>query len=297
MAIILRHLLFTRALRHVKPRQHMTKLQAALSTNTDYPNPHQRGPLARIDDTLCEEEWGPAKVKKGASRWGFALYRCAYDAKYDNNWKRMLDLINSEVVDSLELEERMDLLSTHQLSIIEDPARFEGATSHQLREHFSKIWVPNEVTRILRDPSHRTCRVYGPDGVNDKPVDSYMGPRYTHCLFADEICLESLDETSTRPVIKALIVDWEQTAPEWYQRNSYKVCDDHGYEDGLTDYWAEDVGWMYIEVYRYVEWFDKFTEPWDWDLWYRRPPDLGFSSLPGMVPGEWRKKGRSAASG
>ncbi|KAL4941390.1 hypothetical protein BDV06DRAFT_223146 [Aspergillus oleicola] len=144
-------------------------------------------------------------------------------------------------------EERMDLLPSHQLCIIEDPINFDGATPHQVQEHFATIWVQNELTRVLEDPGKRTCRVHGPGGIEHDPAECLMGTRYNFCLFVDQICLESLDETPSRPVVKFFAKDWEKIAPEDYHSHVYNLRADHGYEDGMTNDPGEDVGWMYIE--------------------------------------------------
>ncbi|KAL4968477.1 uncharacterized protein BDV14DRAFT_196782 [Aspergillus stella-maris] len=75
-----------------------------------------------------------------------------------------------------------------------------------------------------------------------------MGPRYSFCLFVHEICLASLDETPGRLVVKFLARDYAKVDPEAYRSYDYKVCDDHGFEDGITDDPNEAVGWMYIET-------------------------------------------------
>ncbi|KAL4976407.1 hypothetical protein BDW66DRAFT_134907 [Aspergillus desertorum] len=142
--------------------------------------------------------------------------------------------------------------------------------------------------------------MHGPNGIEHYPLEGFMGTRYNFCLFVDEICLESLDETPRRPVVKILLKDSEKPTPEDYHSNVYSLCAKHGYEDGITNDPEEDVGWMYMEVYNYVEWFNRFVEPWNWVDWYRRPPHLAdYASLPGlnsMLPGGWRKKENPTSS-
>ncbi|RDW83599.1 uncharacterized protein DSM5745_03925 [Aspergillus mulundensis] len=290
MTTVLKSCFWPHALSHAHSHRYLItytlkrRAAATFSTNAD-PNiiPPWMRPLRDIDETLLE----PVALKKGAARWGFALFRCNYDDKYTSNWKRMVGLLDETVRRSLELEEpdRLDLLPTHQLSIIEDPVRLDGASSHVVRDAFTQ-WTEKELARILEHPmpTKRT------DGMQD-----IMGPRFNFCIFVDDICLESLDETPGRPVVKMLIRDWEKPADPMdvlgpYKDPIYRLCDDHGYEDGVSDDPGEDVGWMYIQVCNYVEYFNRFVLTPNWDVWYRRPPGLENWGSRVMLPGGWRKK-------
>ncbi|KAL4818360.1 hypothetical protein BDW67DRAFT_183083 [Aspergillus spinulosporus] len=148
---------------------------------------------------------------------------------------------NAKVLQGLEAEEQMDLLASHQLSVIEDPTKLDGATSHQVREHFI-LWAQTELTRVLKDPSRRTYRMHGPNCIEYYPLEGSIGTGYNFCLFVNETCLESLDETPRRPVVKILLRDWGNPAPEDYHSNVYSLNSDHGYEDGMTNDPEEDVG-------------------------------------------------------
>lgn len=45
----------------------------------------------------------------------------------------------------------MHLLPRHQLVIMDDQNKFDGATSHEIRNHFNS-WVADEFTRVLVKP-------------------------------------------------------------------------------------------------------------------------------------------------
>ncbi|KAL4905038.1 hypothetical protein BDW74DRAFT_18503 [Aspergillus multicolor] len=303
-----------------------TKLRVPFSSSTNVhvnPNLDQNPekvppwdrPLRHIDKTLFKDGYAPFALKKGAARWGFALFRTNYDKRYNTHWTRMIELLDETVQDSLEFEEpydRLDLLPLHDLSVTQDRGKLHGASSHLVREHFTR-WTEGELARILEDttqPRRNGCiptvdgNSNGADTVTKSdPLEhiDLLGPRFNFCLFIDEICLESLDEMPSRPVVKLLMRNWNKPADPTEIHGPYKdpidkICDNHEYEDGLSNDPAEDVGWMYIQVWNYVEYFNRLVHeyPYSWDVWYRRPPRLedygGLDTTRVVFPGAWRKK-------
>ncbi|EQL34429.1 hypothetical protein BDFG_03776 [Blastomyces dermatitidis ATCC 26199] len=108
-----------------------------------------------------------------------------------------------------------------------------------------------------------------------------FGARYNFCLFVDDICLESLNHMGL-PVVKILRRDFGHLEPEkrWY--TIYP-----GFEDGRTAEHYQDVGWMYMDVLSYPEFYAYFSkEHTYWYDQYSRPPDMVFGF---ETPGFWRK--------
>ncbi|KAL2819615.1 hypothetical protein BDW59DRAFT_164942 [Aspergillus cavernicola] len=161
---------------------------------------------------------------------GFAVYRCSY--KDDSQWQRMLSLIETQVRESLRCEQWLDLLPCHRLTILDD-VKFNGATSHEIRDHF-QAWVDGELATALKNP------VKNPSQQSDKSLFTpSLASRYNFRLFVDDIRLESMDKM-TFPVVKNLSRLYGSR--EAGDRN-YKVQPE--YEDGETDEGDEQVGWMY----------------------------------------------------
>ncbi|KAL4880688.1 hypothetical protein BJY04DRAFT_190645 [Aspergillus karnatakaensis] len=193
-------------------------------------------------------------------------------------------------------EDRLDLLPFHEITIIEDPAKYNGATPHDIRDHF-KLWSQDELTRILIDPTKRTGFCYGPGGAKPYPIEQVLGPRFNHCLFVDEICLEFLDHEPDNPVVKIVARSWEQPEPETDPNPEptpdWDIYPGVEWEDGQTDSVDEDVGWMYVEVMNYCDWYRQFVDFHSWQDWYKRPPVvpdfLTFWKEPDRLPGYWRK--------
>ena len=123
-------------------------------------------------------------------------------------------------------------------------------------------------------------------------VDSSAGTRYNFCLLVDDICLESL-EKMCNPVVKLVTKYW--TAGEQdLECEEEDEGENPGYEGGVSNREFEDVGWMYKNVYEYVDIQNDFHDPWNWADDYIRPPLMGWESEFQSAPGFWRRKGKSS---
>lgn len=232
--------------------------------------------LSRIDDSLADHPW---TALKGGTPWGFVVYRCTYK---DNNpqWQRMLDVLNTEVTEGLETYGRLDLLPHHRLTVMDDAAKYEGATSHDIRDHFHS-WVTGELPTVLKDPSACDDATLGTD--EGSAVELQLGSRYNFCLFIDDICLESLDNMDI-PVIKLLCRFRGYREPG---HRKYRVHPE--FEDGETDIDEEDVGWMYMNVAEYCSHYSDLVDREGWYGMYLRPPCMMLMD-DSQIPGHWRTK-------
>lgn len=234
-------------------------------------------PLDFIDNGLN------CPVLKSKSPWGLVVYRVSYSD--DAAWERILAQINEGLRDSLEMADRQDLLSRHHLVLMNDRSQFDGATVEQVREHF-KRWTVDELRRNWRDQPI-------PEGdiakfeAGDYPS---AGTRYSSCLVVDDICLESLTHMPN-PVAKLVNKFW---MPDGVDGAISGVRDDNpGWEGGLTNDEFEDVGWMYVHIYSYVDMQNKDSE----DIWtddYVRPPFMDFEDDFETAPGFWRRDKNSS---
>ncbi|RMJ20770.1 hypothetical protein PHISP_08360 [Aspergillus sp. HF37] len=211
--------------------------------------------------------------------WGFAIYRCSY--RDNKSWERMLREIEESVKEALEVKDhgRPDLLPSYQPVIFDDKEKFDGSTSHEIRDHFN-VWVADQLPQVVAGPNilqrlhENSSDTLGPEAV--------LGQRWNFCVFVDDICLESLDHM-TLPVVKLLYKQWGPLEP--HERN-YKVHP--WWEDGTTEIDEEDVGWMYIDICSYVDSYNRLDESWKWHDEYLRPPSMvGLEDS--ESPGFWRK--------
>ncbi|EFR02318.1 hypothetical protein MGYG_05315 [Nannizzia gypsea CBS 118893] len=211
--------------------------------------------------------------------WGWVIYRTSYSD--EKAWQRMKSLIHNELMDSLKISKRMDLLLFNETIYMDDKAKFEGATSHDIRDHFNN-WVADTLTeqmdttpseqQELRDP----CK-------NESFITWSLGTRYNFCLFVDDICLESLDHMRW-PVIKVLAKNFGMRGPG---DRDYIVHP--GWEDGETEEGEEEVGWMYTEVLELVSFYNTLMRIEPWYYRYCRPPSMFPPFDKSKFPGHWRK--------
>ncbi|KAG5939349.1 hypothetical protein E4U59_003151 [Claviceps monticola] len=222
------------------------------------------------------------------SVWGFVIYRCCNAS--DEDWERMLQKIRSELdYDNSDGHLSRDLVPFHNLHAIDDPSLY-GATIDQVRAHF-RSWIPENIRSRLR-----------PEATDlDDITYNYLvhiTPRYKHCLYVDDLCIESLDQDHADcPVVKILDKDWEPYSPEKLKElegtEGLGIIGDgttpDPFHDGLTNDWEENVGWMYMPVISYLEMYFTLVK-WDWLDVYVRPPYIDWTEDESTFIGHWRNK-------
>ncbi|KAF3898090.1 hypothetical protein GTR04_0210 [Trichophyton interdigitale] len=212
--------------------------------------------------------------------WGWVVYRTSYSD--EEAWQKMLNILREKVEKSLQVYERMDLLPFHEMIIMDDKAKFEGATSHDIRDHFTG-WVADTVApKMITALSESAMKQLRDPYKEDHSLEWFLGARYNFCLFIDDICLESM-EHMRRPVVKMLAKNFGARKPE--DRN-YAVYP--GWEDGETEEGDEEVGWMYIWALEIVSQYDEMMETDFWYTIYNRPPRM-WNNITDITPGSWRK--------
>ncbi|KAI3333524.1 hypothetical protein F4824DRAFT_490890 [Ustulina deusta] len=214
--------------------------------------------------------------------WGFVVYRCA--ESNEETWNRMLQHIRDAIERELKENGQEGLIAHHDLHVIDD----NGVTSHQVREHF-RAWASKNLAARLKADAGTTI-----EDISWKPAT--FTARYQFCLFIDSVCLESLDHTESVnglnfPVVKLLDKEWPRPdlSPEERQKlveqpdiNDFEIPEDYADE--------ADVGWMYVPLYQYVEWYDSICRPSSWHDIYVRPPYVSSGDNDECsLPGHWRR--------
>ncbi|KAK5636389.1 hypothetical protein RRF57_012101 [Xylaria bambusicola] len=157
-----------------------------------------------------------------------------------------------------------------------------------VREHF-RAWASKNLAARLKADASITI-----ENISWKPAT--FTARYQFCLFIDSVCLESLDHTGSVnglnfPVVKLLDKEWPgpDVSPEERRKlveqsdiNDFEIPEDYADE--------ADVGWMYMPLYQYVEWYDLICHPSSWHEIYVRPPYVsGGDNDEASLPGHWRR--------
>jgi hypothetical protein len=215
-----------------------------------------------IEDSLDNDG-----IEPGAP-WGFVLFRTVYGPDTDEPFAHVVGEL-CDIKESLEDHEQGHLFPRHELTIIEDETSFAGADSHTVRDAF-RTWVAEDLTPRLKNKE----RWGGEKQVRTKPCsdDDHSGgehpiatlpTRWIYCLFVDEACIRSLKDPadSRGPRVKILTTDWRG------ERTSTVA---EGWEDGETDDECEEVGWMYMSVYDYMELYNCLMYGYWWEEIYQR---------------------------
>ena len=79
---------------------------------------------------------------------GFSIYRCTY--KDNKAWERVLQQLQGAVQKSLE-KDAPELIPHHQLVINDNSAKFNGATSHEIRDPLN-VWVEEQLPLVVSSP-------------------------------------------------------------------------------------------------------------------------------------------------
>jgi hypothetical protein len=215
------------------------------------------------------------------TKWGFVIVRAVYGPSSDAPWAQLLELFRASVSETLRLEDQLELLPRHEITIIEDEATLAGTDSYAARRAF-RAWVAADLPQRLRDDCLE--ELGGLSQVRDKLLSndahnapntthpaSIVPPRWQYCIFVDQDCLRSVekgpeDPKLKDPALKILTTDWElqevEVPTEEFTRD---------WDGGETDDGAEEVGWMYMDMTDYVAVYDRLTRAYAWQEYYERP--------------------------
>jgi hypothetical protein len=215
------------------------------------------------------------------SKWGFIIVRTVYCPSSDAPWALFLELFRANVSETLRLEDHLELLPCHEITIIEDEATLAGADSYAARHAF-RSWVAADLPQQLRDDCLEEFgglkqiieKLLSNDAYiapNTSHPASIMPPLWKYCIFVDQDCLRSVEKGPENPelkdpALKILTTDWSLEEGEMPTEEFTRDWD-----GGETDDGAEDVGWMYIDMTDYVAVYDRLIDVFAWEEYYERP--------------------------
>lgn len=158
----------------------------------------------------------------------------------------------------------LDLLDSFAPTVLEDP-RFEGASSFVIRGYF-KQWV--------------STAAFEEQGISAEDAKLGECGRYKFCLMVDEEALQSvlnyqLDAYEDMGYVILVNGEWKpEGEPE--DKDQYEHWEPEVFDpvDGCTE---KDVGCMRVWYdMAQVSGYAKMCNFFDWELEYRRPPEIGF---------------------
>lgn len=215
------------------------------------------------------------------TKWGFVIVRAIYGPSSDALWAQWLELFRTNVSETLRLEDQLELLPRHEITIIEDEATLAGADSYTARRAF-RAWVAADLPQRLRDEcleefgglTQVRAKLLSNDEYNAPNKihpTSTVPPRWQYCIFVDQDCLRSVekgpeDPDMQDPALKILTTYWE---PEEEGEPTEEFTRD--WDGGETDDGGEEVGWMYMDMTDYVAVYDRLNDTFAWHEYYERP--------------------------
>lgn len=204
----------------------------------------------------------------GFRTWGLAIYRCTY--KSDSDWEEFMRRFLYHVRDTLEYYDGLDMLDSFVPTVMDDKARFDGVTPAIVRDYFNQ-WA-------------RTACETEQNVLFDRAQWVPM-PRYKLCFMVDEEALRSVLDIPPEDVDGyndtgfVILVNgrWET---EFLSEEDLECFtspppeNDFEPVEGCT---LEDVGWMKVRYDRaQIVASALLRDGGDWEVEYRRPPEITF---------------------
>jgi hypothetical protein len=196
----------------------------------------------------------------GFRTWGIVTYRCTY--KSDSDWEEFMRRFPHHVRVTLETYDGLDMLDSFVPTVMDDKARFDGATPSMVRDYFNE-WartaceaeqgVPFDWAQWCHTARYRVCFM-----VDEEALQSVL-----------DIPLEDLDAYNGTGYVILVNCNWE---PGFMSEEEFPP--DDGYEPvyGCT-LW--DVGWMKACYDRaQILASGYMCDAPDWWVGYRRPPEI-----------------------
>ncbi|KAI6083370.1 hypothetical protein F4821DRAFT_280942 [Hypoxylon rubiginosum] len=187
-----------------------------------------------------------ALLEDGHCLWGFVIYRCAYDNN-DVAWSRLLQALRRYAHETLAYYRRLDMLDRFQLTVVEDEAKLNSASTSVVRDHFRE-WAAAPDT-VARDQG----------AVEASPG---LSQRYNE---GGEEGGGDPGEEGDECFVDLIWKDWEPSVPHPRERPMEAI-------EGCT---RPDVGWMrtgirgvIVEMYEALRdqnaWYGEYRRPMSW---------------------------------
>ena len=226
------------------------------------PNPSQRNPDMSWENNVADLIERQLQDDRHRT-WGFVIYRTTYAS--DADWAEFLRRLRFQLEDEFDYYGGRDVLEHFALTVLEDRARFDGATADTVRRHFQEWSLVEYPTEQQRPEGN---------GGGVERVRVGRSPRYRFAVQVDAEALHAVVHDAPSPEeLDVTKKGWVRLIDKsWYLGRGVGRYDALEPIEGLTQH---DVGWMKVP-YKYVmtEWYTKCRSPNNWTVSYRRPPEV-----------------------
>ncbi|KFZ18150.1 hypothetical protein V501_01344 [Pseudogymnoascus sp. VKM F-4519 (FW-2642)] len=144
--------------------------------------------LAKLQCDIAEGGGWRGK-EDGHRTWGFVIYRCTYDS--DDDWNKFMGLLRRHIRRSFEFYNRLDIMDSLSLTIIEDKSIFDDASTSFVRKHF-KQWAAT-----------------APEQEQGVGIGPGLSQRYRYCIQVDDYALESIMEDENDGYVNLIKMEWD----------------------------------------------------------------------------------------
>ncbi|KAH8693417.1 hypothetical protein GQ44DRAFT_719628 [Phaeosphaeriaceae sp. PMI808] len=198
-------------------------------------------------------------------KWGWVIYRCAYDD--DQTWTRFRAHVESSSRESIAESDAPEIADLLEWTWVEDAASLNGVSTDALRKQF-RAWAVDEVAHQPGD--------YEPPDIS----------RFRYFIKVDEEALQSLAQPDpfnpsrlNTAFVKLVDGNWEPDPSPAIAEKKEEDEDDFSQEgalepiDGCAE---EDVGWMRISPFMInADFYEVLGSGEDqWYIFYERPPSI-----------------------
>ncbi|KAI9699231.1 MAG: hypothetical protein M1820_007203 [Bogoriella megaspora] len=165
----------------------------------------------------------------GHRTWGFVIFRTPLGS--DTDWAEFLRRLRYQMEDTFDYFNGRDVLDNFTLTVFEERAYFEGASSDTIRRHFQQ-WSLT---------AYRTEQQ--PDDDSENQIGISQSPRYHFAVQVDADALHSVvHDAPALPEIDVTKKGWVRLIDKsWYLGRYANECGLLEPIEGVTE---DDVGWM-----------------------------------------------------
>ncbi|KIM95358.1 hypothetical protein OIDMADRAFT_134127 [Oidiodendron maius Zn] len=189
--------------------------------------------------------------------WGFVIYRTTYNS--DADWAEFLRRLHFHMEKAFDFYNGRDILEKFTLTVLDDRAAFDGATTDTVRRHFQQ-W---SLTAYPREQQYQGGNVH-----------IGQSARYHYAVQVDQEALHAIvHDTPAPPALDVTMKGWVKVIDKsWYLGRDEGFHEHMAPIEGVTQ---KDVGWMKVQYQYLMPTFYAILYSWNnWNLYYRRPPEI-----------------------